>query len=105
MNKLKHFIKGIAIGGTMMVPGVSGGTMALILGIYDEIIHSISSFFKDIKKNFLFFAISRCEISWQQKSPGRARPEPLSAVFASNYSKIFATVPAPTVWPPSRIAN
>ena len=57
MKRLKHFIKGIAIGGTMMVPGVSGGTMALILGIYDDIIHAISSFFKDIKKNFLFLLV------------------------------------------------
>ena len=40
-----------------MVPGVSGGTMALILGIYDDIIHAISSFFKDIKKNFLFLLV------------------------------------------------
>ena len=57
MNKLINFIKGIAIGGTMMVPGVSGGTMALILGIYDEIIHAISTFFKDIKKNTIFLLV------------------------------------------------
>lgn len=57
MEKLKHFIKGIAIGATMMVPGVSGGTMALILGIYDDIIHAVSTFFKDLKKNFLFLLV------------------------------------------------
>ena len=58
MKRLKHFIKGIAIGGTMMVPGVSGGTMALILGIYDDIIHAISSFFKDIKKYSKYISYS-----------------------------------------------
>lgn len=57
MKRIKHFIKGIAIGGTMMVPGLSGGTMALILGIYDEIIHSISSFFKNVKNNFIFLLV------------------------------------------------
>lgn len=40
----------------MSVPGVSGGTMAILLGIYDKLISSISNFFKDIKGNFLFLA-------------------------------------------------
>lgn len=38
----------------MSVPGVSGGTMAIILGIYDKLISSISNFLKDIKGNILF---------------------------------------------------
>lgn len=38
----------------MSVPGVSGGTMAILLGIYDKLISSISNFFKDIKGNILF---------------------------------------------------
>lgn len=57
MKKLIIFFKSMAMGGTMMVPGVSGGTMALILGIYDDIIHSISTFFKDVKKNTIFLGI------------------------------------------------
>lgn len=32
--------KAIAVGGTMTVPGASGGTMAMILGIYEELIES-----------------------------------------------------------------
>ena len=54
MKKAINFIKGIVIGIAMLVPGVSGGTMAIILGLYDEMIHSISSFFKDVKKNTIF---------------------------------------------------
>lgn len=46
--------KGFLIGATMMIPGVSGGTMAMILGIYDELIHSISSFQSKPKKTALF---------------------------------------------------
>lgn len=54
MNTLINIIKGVVIGIATLVPGVSGGTMAIILGLYDDIIHSISSFFSDIKKNTLF---------------------------------------------------
>jgi putative membrane protein len=36
-------IKGFLMGAANVVPGVSGGTMALILGIYEELIHAIRS--------------------------------------------------------------
>ena len=39
--------KGLCMGASDVVPGVSGGTMALILGIYEELIGAINSF--DIK--------------------------------------------------------
>ena len=32
------FGKGIIVGGSLLVPGVSGGSMAMILGIYDALI-------------------------------------------------------------------
>lgn len=35
--------KAIAVGGTMTVPGASGGTMAMILGIYEELIESMGN--------------------------------------------------------------
>lgn len=54
MKFLIYIIKGVVIGIATLVPGVSGGTMAIILGVYDDIIHSISSFFKDMKKNLVF---------------------------------------------------
>lgn len=47
-------IKGFFIGLANIIPGVSGGTLALTLGIYDKLISSISHFFSDFKKNFLF---------------------------------------------------
>ena len=49
-------IKGFIIGSSMTVPGVSGGTMAIILGIYDRLIASISHFGKDVKGNLWFLA-------------------------------------------------
>lgn len=36
-------LKGIAMGAADVVPGVSGGTIAFIAGIYDELIHSIKN--------------------------------------------------------------
>lgn len=57
MTHIKNFVKGIIIGLSTLVPGVSGGTMAIILGLYDKIIHSISSFFKDIKNNIIFLGV------------------------------------------------
>lgn len=53
-DDLKIIIKGYAIGSSMSVPGVSGGTMAILLGIYDKLISAVSNFFKDIKGNIVF---------------------------------------------------
>jgi putative membrane protein len=47
-------IKGFIIGSSMSVPGVSGGTMAIVLGIYDKLIGSISRFTQDLKGNIIF---------------------------------------------------
>ena len=41
-NKISLLIKGLIIGTVEIIPGVSGGTMALILGIYERLIISIS---------------------------------------------------------------
>lgn len=56
-NKLGILYKGVLIGSTMLVPGVSGGSMAMILGIYDQLIDAVSDFFKDSKRNFIFLLL------------------------------------------------
>lgn len=38
---LRYFITGFAMGSADIVPGVSGGTIAFIAGIYEELIHTI----------------------------------------------------------------
>jgi putative membrane protein len=43
-SSLTHFGQGMLMGGSDAIPGVSGGTMALIVGIYRRLIDSISSF-------------------------------------------------------------
>ncbi|MDR0932007.1 MAG: DUF368 domain-containing protein [Victivallales bacterium] len=41
---IRIYLTGMVMGGADVVPGVSGGTMAFILGIYEELIESIKSF-------------------------------------------------------------
>ena len=40
---LSYFVKGMAIGIANAIPGVSGGTIAFVLGIYEKLTYSISS--------------------------------------------------------------
>ena len=57
MKHFFNFLKGIIVGIATLVPGMSGGTMAIILGIYDKLINAIGNFFKKIKENFLFLLV------------------------------------------------
>ncbi len=50
-------LKGLFVGGTMLVPGVSGGSMAIILGVYDRLVTSVSSFMKHKRKSAIFLGI------------------------------------------------
>lgn len=47
MNRLVHYLgvafKGICMGAADVIPGVSGGTIAFLMGIYQELIDSIKS--------------------------------------------------------------
>lgn len=43
MSYLQWIIKGMAMGAADVVPGVSGGTLAFILGIYQRLINAISA--------------------------------------------------------------
>lgn len=54
MKDLILVLKGMMIGASTIIPGASGGTMAIILGVYDKLIHAVSSFSKAKRKNFLF---------------------------------------------------
>ncbi len=41
----RHYAQGLLMGGADIIPGVSGGTMALIVGIYTDLVDSISQVF------------------------------------------------------------
>ena len=54
MNFLINVIKGMMIGIANVIPGVSGGTMAVSLGIYDKMIDSISGILKHLRDSIAF---------------------------------------------------
>ena len=50
----KILIKGLVIGSTMTLPGVSGGSMAMVLGIYDRLLKHVSEITKYPKESLTF---------------------------------------------------
>ena len=53
-NNLILILKGFVLGIANIIPGVSGGTLAITLGIYEKLIETISHFKDKIKENFKF---------------------------------------------------
>lgn len=53
-DKIILVLKGMIIGVANIIPGVSGGTLMITLGLYEEVINTISHFFKNFKKNLKF---------------------------------------------------
>ena len=51
---IKSILKGMVIGIANIVPGVSGGTMMVAMGIYDKLLHCITHLFREFKKSVLF---------------------------------------------------
>ena len=51
---IKSFLKCCFILIANIIPGVSGGTMMVAMGIYDKLIHCITHLFSEFKKNVLF---------------------------------------------------
>ena len=59
-EKLSLILKGIVLGTSFILPGVSGGVLSVVMGIYDKLIEAVSHFYEswaNFKKyfNFLFF--------------------------------------------------
>lgn len=52
MEILKNFLKGIVISISQLVPGVSGGTIAMIFGIYDKLLHAVNNIINDFKNQY-----------------------------------------------------
>lgn len=54
---LRLFFTGFAMGSADIVPGVSGGTMAFILGVYESLLDAIKSFNLEVARKVLTFKI------------------------------------------------
>ena len=59
INTVKLILKGGVIGIANIIPGVSGGTMAVVLGIYEKLIEAIGNILMDKKrrKEYFFFLL------------------------------------------------
>ncbi|MHB1153478.1 MAG: DUF368 domain-containing protein [Eubacteriales bacterium] len=53
-NFFYRMLCGFFLGISVIAPGVSGSIMAVMMGIYDELINIISNPFKNFKKNFIY---------------------------------------------------
>lgn len=57
---IKNLIGGVCVGVANIIPGISGGTIIVLLGLFDKLMESISNIFnlkiklKDKKKDFIF---------------------------------------------------
>lgn len=54
MKLIKGVLQGIIIGIGAVAPGISGGTFAMMLGIYDDLMDCVASFYKDVRRKLLF---------------------------------------------------
>jgi Predicted membrane protein len=55
VSQLFRFMTGIFIGSGFILPGISGGALAAVFGIYERIISFLADIRKDFKKNLIFF--------------------------------------------------
>lgn len=53
----KNLYRGLMMGATDVIPGISGGTIALLLGIYERLIEAINGFFSKRWKEQLGFLV------------------------------------------------
>ena len=48
---LKQILQGMVVGIANIIPGVSGGTMMVAMGLYDKLIHSITHLKSEFKQS------------------------------------------------------
>jgi putative membrane protein len=76
LQLLLNFVRGVLIGIAEIIPGISGGTIALITGVYSRIINSAAAAFKGLallttfsKKNFVQAGARFRSMSWSMLFP------------------------------------
>jgi putative membrane protein len=69
-DRARVFLKGVAMGSASAVPGISGGTVALLLGIYDRLISSVSRISTDwvlsVVKSLLYLDMEEFQRRFQE---------------------------------------
>ena len=57
------FLRGVVLGVAILLPGVSGGTMAFVLGIYEKLIQELAHFKSSYIKSFLIlFSFKKTQV-------------------------------------------
>ncbi|MFA5006003.1 MAG: DUF368 domain-containing protein [Candidatus Izemoplasmatales bacterium] len=51
---LTLLVKGFIIGFSFTIPGCSGGTFAVYLGVFDKMVHALGNLFRDFRRNFAY---------------------------------------------------
>jgi putative membrane protein len=76
LEMLLNFVRGVLIGIAEIIPGISGGTIALITGVYSRIINSAAEAFKGLallitfsKKNWVQAGSRFRSMSWSMLIP------------------------------------
>jgi len=54
MTAFINGIKGVLIGIALVIPGLSGSIFAVVVGLYDKILHAVGDIRKEFKKSVLF---------------------------------------------------
>ena len=57
IDRVKTITKGFVVGATMLVPGVSGGTTAIILGIYTRLVKAVADLRANFKASLIFLVL------------------------------------------------
>ena len=94
MKLINEVLRGVVIGVANIIPGVSGGTMMVSMGIYDTLIHCITHLFSEFRQSVktllpyavgMLLGIQPAQIPFRQLSlaylhhlhrphPGRTQP-------------------------------
>ena len=51
MDYLAQIIKGVLIGTANILPGISGGTLAISMGVYEQVLHALTHLHREPKKS------------------------------------------------------
>ena len=99
MEFFGNIIKGIMIGIANIIPGVSGGTMAVSLGIYDRLIGSISGLFREFKKSILFLIpIISAFLSWLSMKISTMTTPQVDKQQAQTNKSMMLVMPLVSLW-------
>ena len=83
------FFKGMAMGIANVIPGVSGGTIALITEVYEELINSLKSFDKSALKMIIALEFSKFIIH-TKRLISNSKPKPM--IFFASYMRRISKI-------------